>query len=552
MIGGYLSQYTEDSIVIPKILTVDDELDNLLSLEKLLKEFDINLFKASSGREAVSLAKSNEFALIILDVHMPELDGFETAELIRYLGSSKYSPIIFLTGSALDEEQIFKGYEVGAVDYILRPPNHNIFKSKVKIFLEMYQQKTLIEIQRKKLEETLSIQKRISDDLEMAQKRAEEANRSKSIFLANMSHEIRTPLNGIIGFCQILDLRIQRLDVPPKIREYLNNVKISGQLLNELINNILDLSKIEAGKIELFEEELNLKAIFEGIYHVNKPNALEKKLNYRYTFDPQLPDLIISDRTKLNQILMNLTSNAIKFTPEGKSVQLQAVYHKEGVLFQVIDRGIGISPERQKFIFEPFEQAERTTTRDFGGTGLGLAITKKMVRLLGGKIWVESVPGEGTTFSVQLPLKKVSSLLTENSESELQTYSFSKDQVILVAEDNLINQEMITILFNDLGLEIHLANDGEESIRKTLELNPDLILMDINMPKMDGITAVQKIRQYPKFVDIPIIALSADAFIEQQQAAYKSGFSEYLTKPIDLEKLISVLSKYLKKPSESD
>lgn len=538
----------KDLTGLPKILIVDDIREHLLSMEKLLKDFKIDLFRASSGREAVSLANSNEFALIILDVHMPELDGFKTAELIRYFGSSRYSPIIFLTASAIDEEQIFRGYEVGAVDYILRPPNHNIFKSKVKIFLELYQQKSLIEKQRKRLEESLNAQKKISANLEIAQKRAEEANKSKSIYLANLSHEIRSPLNSIVGFCQILQHSLREYDLSDEIREHLNSIRISGQLLNELINNILDLSKIEAGKMEIHEEELNLKTLFEGIWHVNKAKAFEKGLDYKYTFDPDLPDMIVSDRTKLNQILMNLVSNAIKFTPAGKKVRLRAILGKGTVLFRVVDNGIGIPPERQKNIFEPFEQAEKTITRDFGGTGLGLAVTRETVRLMKGIIDLESVPGEKTVFSVQIPLKMASSRIREKSddENDRQSYVFSKDQIILVAEDNHFNRSMIKAMLNNLGLEIHTANDGEECVRKALELKPDLILTDINMPKMDGVTAAREIHRDSECRDIPIVALSADAFFEQQKAARDAGILEYVTKPIDIGRLNSVLSKYLK------
>jgi len=384
------------------------------------------------------------------------------------------------------------------------------------------------------------------DAIREAKEQAEYASKAKTQFLANMSHEIRTPLNAIVGFTQILIKRAIKLDLPVSFKQQLENVRISGQNLTELINNILDLSKIEAGKMTLDIEPINFKQLFQTIYHVNKAKAAQKEINFSYDIASNIPSVIESDRTKMNQILLNLTSNAMKFTPSGKSIKITAEKSDEHLLIKVIDTGIGVAEDKKILIFRAFEQADNTITRHYGGTGLGLAITKKIVNLLKGEIWLESELGVGTTFFVKIPLVESQIHLLEDEDYDFTKVSFSKDNVILVAEDNEMNQTMIAELFNELGLEIHIANNGIEAIELTRELKPDLILMDMHMPEMDGMQATEKIREIDEFIDTPIVALSADAFTEHRLAAKTHGVSYYLAKPIDFKELILILEKHLK------
>jgi PAS domain S-box-containing protein len=387
------------------------------------------------------------------------------------------------------------------------------------------------------------------EEMKEAKDTAERANDAKTQFLANMSHEIRSPLNAIVGFSQILIMRSKHMQMELEDKQYLENIKMSGENLSELINNILDLSKIEAGKLTKSIEAINIKQLFKAIFHINKANAMEKELNFVYDFDDHIPELISSDRTKINQILMNLTSNAIKFTPKGKTVSIVAkkIPKQQTILFEIKDEGIGIAAERLPHIFKPFEQADNSVTRKFGGTGLGLTITRKMIELLGGSIEVQSTEGKGSTFSVTLPYDTAIEQEISKEHYNIEGVVFKPENKVLVVEDNKLNQDMMQAVFQELGLTFYLAENGEEGVKKAQELQPDLILMDMHMPVLDGLGATRKIKAIDELAAIPIVAVSADAFTQQQRKAFDVGVSEYITKPIDFDKLLPIFVKYLKK-----
>ncbi|MEJ2322443.1 MAG: ATP-binding protein, partial [Gammaproteobacteria bacterium] len=319
---------------------------------------------------------------------------------------------------------------------------------------------------------------------------------------------------------------------------------MSGERLNELINNILDLSKIETGKMEIDESVIDLRQVLRSIYHIHKGEAQRKHLELECLIDNDLPENIIIDRTKLNQSLMNLDANAIKFTSTGK-VCMSAKKDDGMLRIEVSDEGIGIPEERREAIFDAFVQADNSTTRKFGGSGLGLSITKKMVDLLDGTIELHSEVGKGSDFILRLPLK-VEPESTTSAAAVNPEIEFATDNIVLCVEDHFINRKVIAAMFKDMGIDIHMAHNGKEGYEKARELHPDLILMDLHMPVMDGYEAVDKIRNDPEIAKTAVVALSADAFLQQQKGALDGGFDGYITKPIYLDRDIPILAKYLK------
>ncbi len=392
--------------------------------------------------------------------------------------------------------------------------------------------------------------KQVEDDLRKAKEEAESASLAKTSFLANVSHEIRTPLNAIVGFSRIL-LKHQS-QISPRFLQYLENIRVSGVSLTEIINNVLDLAKIEAGKVEMDEEDVDIRLLLQSLYQISKDRAAEKGVRVKYDIDPAIPKRVRIDRTRLNQILMNLADNAIKFTPKGQEVDIRLDREGHEMVFKVQDEGIGIPEDRLQEVFNPFEQADGSTTRQYGGTGLGLAIVKSLVEILGGAISAESKTGVGSTFTVRLPLIDVDHVESVVESADWRNYSFRPGVKILLVEDNPMNQEMLLAVLEDTGLTAKIAENGQVALDMLATVSPDLILMDLHMPVMDGLTAARKIRENPDFAGLPIIGLSADAFVEREGQAQEAGISHFLTKPVDLDRLMPMLMRYLGRESSSE
>lgn len=663
------------------ILLVDDREDGLIALEASLAGYkNYRLAKASSGREAIDLLDYHDFAVILLDVQMPELDGFETAAIIREDARYKHIPIIFVTAINKDERYIYRGYEAGAVDYIFKPFDPVILRSKVAVFADLHLKNRQLRMQTKQLAErelleqkayiqSLEIEslrryrnlaesiphiilratpdggleyhnelwtnytgmtfaqskaigwhqaiypedlpktlrdwakamrtagrfesecrirrhdgqyrwhwvkadpeldskgnviawlgtctdihdrKSFEEKLKEAQRSAEAANDAKTHFLANMSHEIRTPLNAIMGFTELL------LDSSIPMDEKMRSVAIvrrNCQQLLKIVNEILDISKVEAGELVTEKIETNLVDLLNEVKTLMAVQAGKKNIELKFEAMSRIPATIVTDSTRLRQILLNIIGNALKFTNEGSvTVQTRYTANMDGqsfLHFEVTDTGVGISPDVAEKIFQPFSQADTSTTRLFGGTGLGLALSRRLARALGGDVRLKNTgSGKGSTFvvTIEAEIPNGSEWVTPDEKStpveviapsEIPEAQRLNGKRILLVEDAEDNQFLIKQFLSRTGAVIDVANNGEEGVNKALNNEYEVVLMDIQMPYVDGYQATSRLRSagYKK----PIIALTAHALVEEREKCLKTGCTGHLTKPINRQQLIESL-----------
>jgi signal transduction histidine kinase len=410
------------------ILLVDDQPGKVLSYQAILADLDENLILARSGREALQYLLKQDVALILLDVVMPEMDGFETATIIRQHPRLEQTPIIFVTALSISDLDRLKGYALGAVDYVFAPVIPEILRAKVSVFVELYRKRQELQnlnriltetnaalfaeiSERKRTEAALeaertSLARRVEErtkELRTANEDLARASRLKNEFFACMSHELRTPLHAILGLSESMQEQTYGL-INEKQQEALGNIAESGRYLLALINDILDLSKIEAGKLELEMAPVMVQLVCEASLRFINQMAQQKGLKVLTKLDSAVTT-IQADERQLKQILVNLLSNAVKFTPEGGSIGLEVAgkIEQDAVYFTVWDFGIGIARENLERLFQPFVQLDSGLTRQYPGTGLGLALVRRLVNLHGGSISVESEPGKGSRFTVSLP-----------------------------------------------------------------------------------------------------------------------------------------------------
>ncbi|PWK78672.1 PAS domain S-box-containing protein [Mucilaginibacter oryzae] len=634
------------------ILIVDDREENIIALEALLKRDDIRMFSTTSPNEALKIAWDTNIAIALIDVQMPEMDGFELVEMLKSNPRTKDILVIFVTAISKEAKYAVKGLGTGAVDYLYKPLDPYITSAKVDSFVQLARNqadirqkneelqnyalvvknsadiitsvdaqslriidinptiekimgfraseltgKSIVDLAieehrfdfRKKLGEIIkdnlqfaifefkfetfdkrliwvecraayrnkvifinisdiSPQKSFQEQLIKSKENAEHSKKVKETFLANMSHELRTPVNGIIGISALLrktELNEQQLGM-------LDLLDTSSKSLLGVINDVLDISKIEAGKFSIVRTASNVYDVVKSVFNLLKFKADENNIEFLLEIEEEVPQYLMIDSLRLNQILMNLLSNALKFTERGyvklRVIVLQKHLDKVKIKFSVEDTGIGIPADRLNSIFDSFEQAEDDTSNKYGGTGLGLTIVKKLAELKGGELTVSSQAGRGSTFNFTCwytIAAKPKEKPAERGDRILAPFNHIR---VLVAEDNMVNQFMLSKILKDWRVEVDMVDNGRKVIDRLNSKSYDIILMDTHMPEMNGYQAAKAIRvdfEEPKR-SIPIISLSAASYDHEQQEAIAAGMNEVLSKPFMPYQLHEKMARLLK------
>ncbi len=518
------------------VLYVEDDDSVRFSTLALLENFFPHIDPAEDG--VVGLEKYKRFYeeesrfydIVITDINMPHMNGIEMSEEILKINPEQNIIVI----SAHDESHyLLKLINAGITNFVLKPIDLKQLQNVLYRVLSAIQQKRTLKEQHERLES-------INKELEEQKNRAEEASRQKSLFLANMSHEIRTPLNAITGFISLL----QKEETNPRRIKYLDIIQNSSSSLLQIINDILDISKIESGKMEVEFVDFNPYNDLITVAELFQQKATEKGVVLEIKYNHTMPKTLFSDVVKIKQILSNLLSNAVKFTPAGKKIKCIIWYQHGKLNIRVKDYGIGIDEEKQKSIFQAFVQAENSTVREYGGTGLGLTICAKLAEMLEGSLTLESTPGKGSTFLLSIPVEE-----RTYSDDEKETPLPEKlDGHILVVDDTETNRMFISILLENVGLTYDMANDGLEAIEQFKKNRYDLILMDENMPNLNGTGAAKVIMEMEKeqgLTHTPVISLTANALKGDRERFLQAGMDDYLSKPINPDTLLRLLAKFL-------
>jgi signal transduction histidine kinase len=551
------------------ILVVDDRDENLMALEAVLSDPSYRLVRAKSGREALKEVLDQDFALILLDVVMPGVDGYETATLIRERPRSRQTPIIFLTANDFGVNYVFRGYTVGAVDYLVKPVPADVLRSKVAVFVELFRRQEALRIAQEQLEskiaertkELASANVALSAEIEerskiekervqllkreqAARHEAERANRLKDEFLATLSHELRTPLNAIMGWAHVLSQTTHDRDT---VQRAANVIRQNATAQAQLIDDILDVSRIIGGRLVIESRLVSVKPVIEDAINALMPAAQAKSINVRCDLADSLN--VLGDRDRLQQVVWNLVSNAFKFTPKGGSVTVRLRELNGDVEIEVQDTGIGIAADFLPFVFDRFRQADSSMSRRHNGLGLGMAIVRHLVELHGGTVAVESAgENQGTTFRLKLPrlTGQVPELAAAGArsmpaEAPLHELEQLTGVHVLIVEDDPDSRNVLALLLQRLGALVEAVASAKEAYDRLTHRRPDVLVSDIGMPDEDGYSMIRRVRQMYGDQHLPAIALTAYARKQDADAALGAGYDHHLPKPVAPADLIRAI-----------
>jgi signal transduction histidine kinase len=533
----------------PKILVVNDDANSLFALTSLLAQWaeqeSYEVLAARSGQEALRQVLMHDFAVILLDVNMPGMDGFETAEAIHQRARSADIPIIFITAFLADELDRLKAYQRGAVDFLFTPVIPQILYAKIAVFVALAVKNEELKKQARQLSqrttELTATNKRLTREIEDRQV-AERQNHAKDEFLAMLGHELRNPLSAISSAASLIGLPGVSTDGVQRAKKIIQR---QSQHLGRIVDDLLDLSRAMSGKILLNRAPLDLSALVAHTLETFR--ATGRSGDYQLIQDLDA-GWIEGDPTRLEQIASNLIDNALKYTPPGGRIEVRTWTENDDVVLSVRDTGVGISADLLPHVFDVFVQGSSTLDRAQGGLGIGLSLVRRLTELHGGSIEAESKgPGGGSTFTLRMPRIEHQAAPAPDPAPAAQERGHGKPSVLLI-EDNEDGREMMAMMLSCYGYEVQYAEDGLRGLEVAARFRPDLALVDIGLPGIDGYEVARRLRADPATRDIKLIALTGYGLAEDLRRVLDAGFDRHLVKPVDIDHLMEVIGNCTELP----